>query len=277
MHYEWSKFNIFTRWLSTNQTAILIFDPRHNNTHYPFSDFLEPDITLLSDPFWVYILVIEEVARLQESAVWAIRNQVRAMETHQKPLGKPQPDYRRLHDIARHAIHVTETLNVNSETLEHILRHHERNIIPNQPFEIRQEVHCRLTFFQSYLSCMRDRSISNEKRLQNEIQLAFNIVAQHDAATTVEISRAARSDSATMKTLAFITLTFLPPTFICTLFSMSFFDFSADSGGWSVSSKIWIYWAFAIPITAATAFLWYFWSVLFPFKSIEENRTQITC
>jgi Mg2+ and Co2+ transporter CorA len=278
MHYRLSKFNIFTRWLPTNQTAILMFDSKsHSDAPYPFSGFVEPDINMLSDPFWVYTQIMEEVAPLQESAIWAIRDQVRRIEMQQKPLGKPQPDYRGLHDIARHAIHVTETVAVNVQTLEHILRQHERNTIPNQPFETRQEVHSRLAFFQSYLSGLRDRTVSNEKRLQNEVQLAFNMVAQHDAGTTVEISRAARSDSATMKTIAFITLTFLPPTFICTLFSMSFFDFGAESGGWSVSSKIWIYWVIAIPITAATALLWYFWSMIFPYKSSGESGTQIEC
>ncbi|RMJ23893.1 hypothetical protein PHISP_05232 [Aspergillus sp. HF37] len=136
----------------------------------------------------------------------AIRNQARAVETQVKPPGKkPQPEYRRLHDIARHAIHITETLDVNIQTLEYILRHHERNTTANQPPELWQD---------SYLSNMRRRSTSNEKRLQNEIQLSFNTVAlQHDAATSVQISRAASSDSATMKTLSFIILTFLPLDF----------------------------------------------------------------
>ena len=152
------------------------------------------------------------------------------------------------------------------QNIEHIARQHENfvNTWTNCQAEMAyQEISRRLAFFQSYIGSIRHRSISNEKRLQNEIQLAFNIVAQHDASLTVDISRAARADSATMKTLAFATLTFLPPTFICAIFSMSFFSYDTGSG-WAVSNKIWIYWAIAIPTTVATALVWNYWHKLFP-------------
>lgn len=273
MRYHWTKINIFTRWLSsTNQTGILIFDV---NDHFPRPLLeLEPTTSYLTDPLWAYVKVLKEVSRLQGSAVWAIRNKIRAIETEKMPSlpeGRPQPDYRRLHDIARHAVHVTETLDVAIQNLQHILNNHTRHMsktFPNllgkrQDPDIWQDIHAELTSCLSYLDNLKLRSISNEKRLQNEIQLAFNTVAQHDAAITVEISRAMRLDSATITTLAWVTLTFLPPTFICAVFSMSFFDYSPDSG-WSVSGKIWIYWAFAIPTVIGTALLWNYWGKIFP-------------
>jgi Mg2+ and Co2+ transporter CorA len=187
-----------------------------------------------------------------------------------------------LHDIARHAIHVTETLDVSIQTLEYILAHHQdclrlKHTISSGTDQIPQawqDIHSHLSFLQSYLRNLRHRSISNEKRLQNEIQLAFNTVAQHDAALTVDISRAARLDSATMKTIAFVTLTFLPPTFICALFSMSFFNYSAESG-WSVSREFWIYWAFAIPTTVVTVLVWQFWSKIVPHDRVETNKRDL--
>jgi Mg2+ and Co2+ transporter CorA len=105
--------------------------------------------------------------------------------------------------------------------------------------------------------------VSNQLRIQNEIQLTFNIVGQYDTKVTVDISRAAGSASAIMKTLAFVTTTFLPPTFLCAVFSMSFFHYDSDTG-WGVSSKLWIYWVCAIPTIAASALLWHFWPWLFP-------------
>ncbi|KAH8729984.1 hypothetical protein BGZ61DRAFT_447230 [Ilyonectria robusta] len=39
---------------------------------------------------------------------------------------------------------------------------------------------------------------------------------------------------------------------------MSFFFYDADVG-WTMSSKIWVYWAFAIPVTLATSGFWYCW------------------
>ena len=45
---------------------------------------------------------------------------------------------------------------------------------------------------------------------------------------------------------------------------MSFFEFSPGNDTradeWRVSSKIWIYWVVAIPLTGLTLFAWLFWS-----------------
>ncbi|KAJ5273012.1 hypothetical protein N7478_008137 [Penicillium angulare] len=229
--YYWSKINVFTRWLpSTKQTCILLFDPTDDLE----TPLLNPDPSQLNDPFGVYSGILAEVARLQENAVWGIRDHVRDIEKAETPSKtKPQPNYRQLHDIARHAIHVTESLDVAVQNVDHIIKQHELYAslwTEGSTPDIRQhasfqDTSSRLSFFQSHIESIRHRSISNQKRLQNEIQLAFNIVSQHDTKLTVEISAAARSDSATMKTLAFVTLTFLPPTFISAIFTIKIADY----------------------------------------------------
>ncbi|KAJ5409895.1 uncharacterized protein N7487_004254 [Penicillium crustosum] len=191
---------------------------------------MKPDESWLNDPFWVYPHLVEQIALMQEPSVWGIRDHVRLTETEGKPEGRPQPDYRRLHDIARHAIHVNETLDVALQNLEHILTQHESytNSIPDNASPASEDIHLRLRSWQSFIANLRSRSISNEKRLQNEIQLAFNTVAQHDASVTLEIGRATQLDSATMKTIAFVTLTFLPlPSYV--LFSACHFLISAGT------------------------------------------------
>jgi Mg2+ and Co2+ transporter CorA len=177
---------------------------------------------------------------------------VRAVEKETTPKGRPDPDYRRLHDIARHAIHVSETLDVAVQTMQRMLARHDElmKLLPGQ--DGLQEINSHLQFFQSVISSLRCRSTSNEKRMGNEIQLVFNTVAQHDASTSVKIGLATQSDSVTMKSIAFVTLTFLPPTFVSAIFSMSFFDYSAESG-WAISHKFWLYWIFAVPTTLLTA------------------------
>ncbi|CDM36734.1 hypothetical protein DTO013E5_2856 [Penicillium roqueforti] len=277
--YHWSKIKLFTRWLeSTHQTGILLFDPTDNLS----TPLFDPNLTELDDPFWMYPDILEQVVRFQEGSVWGIRDHVRDAEKEQRPADKkPKPNYRRLHDIARHAIHVTESLDVAVQNIEHLVQQHEIYIksmqVEPQP-KSHQRISRRLAFFQSYIGSIRHRSVSNQLRLQNEIQLAFNIVSQHDTSITVDISRATRSDSATMKTLAFITTTFLPPTFLCAVFSMSFFHYDAESG-WGVSDKLWIYWVCIIPTIAASALLWNFWPKLFPdhFYSAfrEEESTEL--
>ncbi|CAP91292.1 Pc13g02230 [Penicillium rubens Wisconsin 54-1255] len=259
--FKWYHPNIFTRWLPlTKQTIILAFDLDPPIKERFLKSVMKSEESWLNDPFWVYPHLVEQIALIQEPAVWAIRDHVRSMETEGKPQGRPQPDYRRLHDIARHAIHVNETLDIAVQNIEHILTQHASytKSKPDNTSPASEDIHLRLGSWQSFIANLRSRSIANEKRLQNEIQLAFNTVAQHDASVTLEIGRATQLDSATMKTIAFVTLTFLPPTFICAIFSTSFFDFGGDSG-WSMSNKFWVYWVFAIPTTVFTTLVWTYW------------------
>ncbi|KAI8962912.1 hypothetical protein F5Y11DRAFT_320819 [Daldinia sp. FL1419] len=274
MCYQWYKMNIFIRWLApTKQTIILAFDTKSPILERLPNSLQDPDSRCLGDPFWVYARLASDVVDLQDSAVWAIRNQVRAIETERKPMGKPQPDYRHLHDVARHAIHVTESLNVAAESMGGILAQHEEflnQFFPTQMIrpDTSEAIHHQLLFYRRMLSNLRHRSVSNRERLQNEIQLAFNTVAQYDAGISVQIGRAAQSDGAAMRKVAFVTMMFLPATFLSAVFSMSFFDFQADSDSWTVSSKFWIYWVFAIPITIATSLLWNFWHKIFPLTPV---------
>ena len=129
----------------------------------------------------------------------------------------------------------------------------------------------RIDLYEDMMGSLRSRSASNKERLLNEIQLAFNMVAQYDSRIGVEIGRAAQVDGSAMKTIAFVTLTFFPATFISAVFSMSFFNYNPDSDEWTVSKKFWVYWVVAIPITCITGLLWSFWHKFFPPKPIGEE------
>jgi Mg2+ and Co2+ transporter CorA len=284
INYEWYKLNVFTRWLfSSKQIVLIIFDPPPPIIERLPSPLLdEPDDKHLEDPFWIYTPLIEEVVRLQDQAVWAIRNQVRAVEREKMSATKPKPNYRLLHDISRHEIHVSETLGIAINTINSILENHKDFMASNLSVDATsnnpsKRIHQRLLFHKHMLDSLCHRSSSNKERLMNEIQLAFNTVAQYDSGISVEIGRAAQIDSAAMKTISFLTLTFLPATFTSTIFSMSFFNYSPDSRSWTVSGKFWIYWAVAIPLTVAASVVWYYWHKVFPPTLIgEEKRDEAT-
>ncbi|KAH8811199.1 hypothetical protein F5884DRAFT_781458 [Xylogone sp. PMI_703] len=263
--HEWYKLNIFTLWIPIKRkTTMLIFDaPQPVRTKIPTPIFDSPDPAHLGDPFWMYPLLAEEVVNLQDEAVWTIRNHVRTMEktapTHSKP------NYRRLHDIARHAIHVNETLDLAVKSMTSILTHQAdftTEMIPHQDLKAKRasrDIRQHLLSQEHMLESLRYRSNSNKERLTNEIQLTFNNVAQHNSGTLVNISTAAQIEGKAMKTVAFITLVFLPSTFVSAIFSMSFFNYSADSGKWAVSDKFWMFWVFAALATLFT-FVAYHWA-----------------
>lgn len=279
--YLWYKFNVFTRWVSsTNQSIILVFDPRpavKERLPSPLLDSSDPSD--VNDPYWIHSLFAEEVVRLQDDAVWGIRNLVRQTEIDRTNSRAPNPNYPRLHDIARHAIHVSETLELAVRTFEHMMEQHDefisdRPALDEKTKHAQRKIRKRIKFYHHMISSLRARSTSNKQRLLNEIKLAFNTVAQYDSRISVDIGHAAQKDSSAMKTIAFLTMTFFPATFISAIFSTSFFDFNPDTDEWVVSRKFWVYWAVAIPITCITAGLWSFWHIFFPPKSIGEEDLQ---
>lgn len=269
--YLWHKLNIFSRWIpSTETTTLIMFDPPAQIKEKLPSPMIKiPKRGISGDPFWIYEGILEEILHLQDQSVWMIRDQVRTTEKNRTLVTRPNPDYGHLHEIARHAIHVSESLEVTVKTVETILQRHAEFVaqftdadktLKGDPKHLRN----RLLFLESMLVGLKHRSVSNQARLQNEIQLSFNIVAQSDARTSVEIGRAAQKDSAAMKTVAFLTLTFLPATFISAIFSTSFFNFDTEQGNWLVSDKIWIFWVVSVPVTSITILLWFFWHRVFP-------------
>ncbi|KAF5021215.1 hypothetical protein F66182_6754 [Fusarium sp. NRRL 66182] len=278
--HEWHKFNVVTRWIaSSNQKFLLVFEsPKQLKLRkiLPTPLLTNSHNDTLSDPFWIYPRLFEESACLQNESVWQVRDRVRGVEK-EKPRKKPNPDYRALHDTARHAIHVSETLDVAEKTVSSIIQAH-------RSFE--EEVSCgdrrararyrhvgeRLLWYDHILQSLKCRASSNKERLLNEIQLAFNSVAQYDSRISVAIGQATQSDSAAMKTIAFVTLTFLPATFISALFSMSFFKMDDDTGAWSVSDMFWLYWVIAVPVTLLTGGSWLFWQWWNPPPRIGEEE-----
>ena len=232
-----------------------------------------------TDPYWIHALFVEELVRLQDEAVWGVRNLVRKIEVNRTTSTAPNPDYPALHDISRHAIHVSETLDTSIRTIDLMIAEHDQFLAEREDAnptskKTGRTIQKRISFYHLMLSSLQSRSLSNKKRLLNEIQLAYNVVAQYDSRISVEIGRAAHTDSAAMKTIAFLTLTFFPATFISAIFSMSFFNYNLQSDEWTVSKKFWIYWVVAIPTTCITVIMWSYWHKLFPMKRIGDGILQ---
>lgn len=249
--YEWLALNVFTRWdPATSKTLVVVFDAKpdvHERLMSLLPQIIDP--ANFNDPYYIHALFAEAVVGLQEDAVWKIRNSVRRMEETRTTLSRTS------HDLARHAIHVFESLDLAARTFNSMIEQHRRFMAATTATDgtirnTQRHTHDRLQFFSEVIQGLRLRSISNKERLLNEIQLSFNVVAQ-------SINRAVQSDSSAMKTIALITVAFFPMPFIASLFSMTFFVYNANSGTWSISDKFWIYWAVSIPFTCMVAVLSY--------------------
>lgn len=86
-----------------------------------------------------------------------------------------------------------------------------------------------------------------------------------DQQTSISIAEASKTiaeetkkDSASMKTLALVTMCFLPATSVSSIFAMPLFDWD-QKGRKVVSPSIWIYFVFASALTLLTVGTWWLW------------------
>ncbi|KAK5940662.1 hypothetical protein PMZ80_007079 [Knufia obscura] len=221
-------------------------------------------------------LLLYQAVVVADIGVWACSKAVRNLEksridstTHvNASFNFPQA-----HDLLRHALHSTEVLQVAGQTLDAWLQRylasqkrqqrlqHAQHARLNQnqpqanqqaqsiPFEEDTPLppecyHDELLATFQLLSNLSLRSASNDARLRNEINLAFNVVNQQDTKA--------------MRTISIVTLLFLPATFVSTLFSMTFFNQPSAEQPWGVSPMIWIYFVISVVMTAVTLVTW-FW------------------
>ncbi|UKZ85272.1 uncharacterized protein TrAFT101_001140 [Trichoderma asperellum] len=275
--YEWVKLNAFVRWCAVERrTEIVLFD--HPEFAQKVGDALISQIKFsqLGDPFWVYPIMAQEVAAVQDECVWELRTLIRNYEKH-RHLYSDLFDY--LHEVSRHSIHINETLHVAESILDSVQKYHDHFTSTelnsqtkdhSDPFS--QNVRNRLGHLQTTFTHLRHRSEANHERLKAEISLSFN--------------KSAQAESAATRTISLVGLLLLPAAFIAALFSTSFFNYDAPTGIWGVSGKFWIYWAVTLPVTAITVFLWFFgpriWNkvtnTLFHFRGKrrlkKENREE---
>jgi hypothetical protein len=86
-----------------------------------------------------------------------------------------------------------------------------------------------------------------------------------------KLAHASKRDSAVMKIISLLGAVFLPGAYLASVFSMTFFNFQ-NEGGYVVSPRFWIYWAFTIPITFIITAIWYVWEKRREAKYDREDR-----
>lgn len=93
--------------------------------------------------------------------------------------------------------------------------------------------------------------IAQESRNEQSISTKIAKASQRIAEET-------KRDSASMKTIAAVTMLFLPGTFLASCFSMPLFDWSAPSS-LVISPRIWLYWVLTITLTLLTMVGYWAW------------------
>ncbi|KAI7216803.1 hypothetical protein KC333_g4613 [Hortaea werneckii] len=189
-------------------------------------------------------------------AVWSWRDVVRNLEKNRVRHQQNQiVRFDEMHEVARHLVHTSEVLSIALSVVQRMRSDYYSN--SNNGGDNGVLVYSReLDFITSMIECLLHRSEALEKRMSNEIALAFHRNAQSDTQFASQIAESAKRDGQTTKAISVLGMLFLPGTFVSAIFSMSFFHFVSGTADqverWTVSPKFWMYWAVTAPLTLLT-------------------------
>ncbi|KAE8873266.1 hypothetical protein PTNB73_02417 [Pyrenophora teres f. teres] len=240
--WEWYEMGFFACWSQLGSITLLCFDLPAKTQLEIQSTICPQDVSGIC-PYAMFSLVSDALLRLYDDSVWAVRNHISQWEARRSQ----ETDYFLLHEVARHGVHVSETLNAAMRSLDAMQHHRERFHTANHfvrdsnGYKHWDKVRSRFEFQLRFLEGLLQRSEANNARIQNEITL--------------------------------------------TIFGTNFFSFEPDRGtgksSFAVFHLFWIYWALSIPLTVVTLAWWFWWTsrVLLPerFSHRLQPLLAITC
>ena len=163
-------------------------------------------------------------------------------------------DFVGLHNILKHAIHLSETSDGLLQICDNLLEIDRPSAIPSQDVPSAREL---IFYNQTAIHSTSLRLKGLDRRINGLINLSFNLVTQND-------SRRIGRDSKRMVMIAIITIVFLPTNTIAAIFSGPFFDAEFETSGAKLDrlfmlKQFWVFWAIAVPVTAVPLLLgwWY--------------------
>lgn len=178
-----------------------------------------------------------------------------------------------LHNIAKHVIHLSEAVEscllVVDGLIEEIDKRDSSNATPLgrtasdsttttlSSTDTMTQLRSRLSYRKSLFKSTELRLNSLSKRMDNAINLAFNMVTQQDSMLMIQ-------DSSSMKIIAAITLLFLPTTTVATVAGSQMFLTSLTGEDWLIqASPLYMtMWSISIPLTIVVgtfALAWHWW------------------
>ncbi|PVH70360.1 hypothetical protein DL98DRAFT_661200 [Cadophora sp. DSE1049] len=222
---------------------------------------------VLKDPYLLINASLEAWYELIDESAWKLLDLSRQAERrtfeYSAQLGingseRIIIDYNGIHNLAKDAIHMVESLDAVLRSVECALRCHSEK--EKDDFVIWTATHNALQCRKEMFHSTRLRMVSVEQRLKNVINLAFNLGTLRDSQTM-------RQDSYVMKTLAVLAIIFLPTSTICSIFGTQFFTTIASPNPTSgdittlfvVNKKFWLLWIILIPVTVTLLGGWVVW------------------
>lgn len=113
-------------------------------------------------------------------------------------------DFRRLHNLAKHAIYLKEASDATLLMIDSILDLHDGTKFP--------QTHRSLKYTRGLFQSVNLSLVSEGKNIDNTINLAFNLVSQRDSRQAREDSVIMKQDSTNMRLMSMVAMVYLPGT-----------------------------------------------------------------
>ncbi|RYP11974.1 hypothetical protein DL767_011543 [Monosporascus sp. MG133] len=193
---------------------------------------------------------------------------------HERNIGRKMP-FVALHNVAKHIVHLGEALESCLFLIDSIMAEIDAKDSPNAAASARtgsgsttttltsmtttSQLRSSLLYHRSLFRSTQLRLTSLSKRVDNAINLAFNMVTQQDSMLMIQ-------DSSSMKIIAAITLLFLPTTTVATVIGSQLFLSSVSEDNWLIqTSPLFMrMWFIAVPLTlivGVLALAWHWWNI----------------
>jgi len=175
--YHWQRLSFIYTWQASKQPQLVCFLPA--NTLDEFQEWwANENIDMATSPPLVLLTkALEYVVLNFDYAVWSWRNIVRRLEERRREVDDLQKEWVvNMHEIARHAIHSSEMLEMALHVVDSLLAEVERAsgshnpTVPSPPKNTNQTLNI-IRRQKTMLQCIHLRSQALEKRIQNEMAL----------------------------------------------------------------------------------------------------------
>ncbi|CAI4212727.1 unnamed protein product [Parascedosporium putredinis] len=193
--WKWYEMTFFAHWTPSQDTITILCLNLPDIARDGLCEALNTCASKvdLKDPYSITVFLVHQVLRLYDDSVWSIRDHVCEWESNRPR----EPNYGVLHEVARHAVHVSETLEVASQSIRSIQQQHQdfldsvsrerdedsdgdHGAANHRPVAWRKH-HSPFRFPLKLVEALTCRAESNKARIQNEMQLnvegTYNIVS----------------------------------------------------------------------------------------------------
>ncbi|RYO94508.1 hypothetical protein DL764_007827 [Monosporascus ibericus] len=235
----------------------------------------------IAEPYLLLDLIIDGLFQDVDNNVWNMRTVFGSLEhltltlansRHERNIGKKMP-FVALHNVAKHIVHLGEALESCLLLIDSMIAEIDAKDPSNTAASARtgsgstattltsmtttSQLRSSLLYHRSLFRSTKLRLTSLSKRVDNAINLAFNMVTQQDSMVMIQ-------DSSSMKIIAAITMLFLPTTTVATVIGSQLFLSSVSEENWLIqTSPLFMrMWSIAVPLTLVVGLLalaWHWW------------------